>query len=366
MMQIVDALGEDGLLRCWGFSYGTALGETVAAMFPERMDKVVLDGCLNPHDYYAGIDVEQVTDSDNSFNGFFTGCAAHPEACELAQDAPTPADLKRKFYDLLYSLKYEPYVAKVKGNATIFDYNAVKALVQTALYSTKTWPILATGLHGLFAKTDTAVTALVPLQPKAPSGIYPNEGPEAYIGGIRSSDVHFRTDNLTSLQPILEQFFAKSQILGDSLSSPLLTYVQWPFRAKGAYTGEFHIKTKNPILFVGSDRDARTPLVSAQNPSSGFEGSVVLQHGGYGHTSLAQPALCTAKAIRACFVNGTLPAPGTKCEPTFGLFSNATVEQELAPIANFTKRTLESDDDGVLLSAITRLNTMIPYSGRGL
>ncbi|KAL8647820.1 MAG: hypothetical protein Q9226_006274 [Calogaya cf. arnoldii] len=366
MMQIVDALDEDRLLRYWGFSYGTALGATVAAMFPDRMDKVVLDGCLNPHDYYAGIDLEQVTDSDSSFDGFFTGCVAHPEACELAQDAPTAADLKRKFYDLLYALKYEPFVTEVKGNTTIFDYNSVKALVQTALYSTTTWPILATGLHRLFTKNDTAVEALLPLQPKLPGGIYPNEGPEAYLGGIRASDVNFRTGNLTSLYPILRQFFDKSQIFGDTLSPNLLTYVQWPFRAKGAYTGDFHVKTKHPILFVGSDRDAFTPLVSAQNASAGFEGSVVLQHGGYGHTSVSQPSLCTAKAIRAYFVNGTLPASGTKCEPTFGLFSGATAEEELAPIANFTKRTLKTDDDGVLLSAIARLNRRVPYGAHGL
>lgn len=37
-----------------GFSYGTALGATVAAMFPERMGRVVLDGVLNPYEYYHG------------------------------------------------------------------------------------------------------------------------------------------------------------------------------------------------------------------------------------------------------------------------------------------------------------------------
>lgn len=72
MMQIVDALGEDGLLRYYGsylpffeciaelkwlplgFSYGTVLGATVAAMFPDRMDKVVLDGVVNIHEWLNG------------------------------------------------------------------------------------------------------------------------------------------------------------------------------------------------------------------------------------------------------------------------------------------------------------------------
>lgn len=73
MMQIVDALDEDGLLRYWGkstpiavgksavsnivtlgVSGGTTLGATVAAMFPDRMDKVLLDGVINSHQYYNG------------------------------------------------------------------------------------------------------------------------------------------------------------------------------------------------------------------------------------------------------------------------------------------------------------------------
>lgn len=53
LMQIVDALDEDGLLRYWGVSYGTILGATVAAMFPDRMDKVIVDGVVNPFEYYT-------------------------------------------------------------------------------------------------------------------------------------------------------------------------------------------------------------------------------------------------------------------------------------------------------------------------
>lgn len=52
MMQIVDALDEDGMLRYWGFSYGSVLGATAAAMFPDRIDKMVLDGIANPETYY--------------------------------------------------------------------------------------------------------------------------------------------------------------------------------------------------------------------------------------------------------------------------------------------------------------------------
>lgn len=67
---MVDALEEDGLVRYWGkaswffdtylfandlflgVSYGVTLGATLAAMFPDRIDKMVLDGVPNPYDYY--------------------------------------------------------------------------------------------------------------------------------------------------------------------------------------------------------------------------------------------------------------------------------------------------------------------------
>jgi pimeloyl-ACP methyl ester carboxylesterase len=77
LMSVVDALDEDGMLRYWGkrlqkhymlvsnqelisfrfigASYGTTLGATVAAMFPDRMDKVILDGVVNSHEYYHAL-----------------------------------------------------------------------------------------------------------------------------------------------------------------------------------------------------------------------------------------------------------------------------------------------------------------------
>ncbi|KAJ2967649.1 hypothetical protein NUW58_g10403 [Xylaria curta] len=51
-MQIVDAVEEDGLLRYWGFSYGTDLGTMLAALFPDRVEKVIIDAVFNPNQYF--------------------------------------------------------------------------------------------------------------------------------------------------------------------------------------------------------------------------------------------------------------------------------------------------------------------------
>lgn len=52
---IAEAIGEDGLIRYIGYSYGTLLGATTAAMFPESIGRMLLDGNINPHDYYYGL-----------------------------------------------------------------------------------------------------------------------------------------------------------------------------------------------------------------------------------------------------------------------------------------------------------------------
>lgn len=55
MARVAEVLDDDSLIRYWGFSYGTLLGATIAAMFPERVDRMVLDGVLNPHEYYNAL-----------------------------------------------------------------------------------------------------------------------------------------------------------------------------------------------------------------------------------------------------------------------------------------------------------------------
>lgn len=52
IQRVAEVLDDDGLIRFWGFSYGTTLGATIAAMFPDKIDRMVIDGVFNPHEYY--------------------------------------------------------------------------------------------------------------------------------------------------------------------------------------------------------------------------------------------------------------------------------------------------------------------------
>jgi pimeloyl-ACP methyl ester carboxylesterase len=54
MERIVEALGEDGL-NYLGYSYGSILGATFAAMRPNLVKRMVLDGVSDAEAYYNDI-----------------------------------------------------------------------------------------------------------------------------------------------------------------------------------------------------------------------------------------------------------------------------------------------------------------------
>lgn len=388
IMQVVDALEEDGMVRFLGvstdspvcsisngfagISYGTALGTTLAAMFPERIDRMVLDGNLNMDQYYAGRELQQVADSDDVWAGFFKGCMEAPESlCPLKHRASSAEELQTKIEELIKTIKYAPIPLGPYMPAELVDYSTVKSMTFNGIYYPSQWPYLAGFFEGILSAN---ATTYVENYGKLAGLFAQEEGFPSYNGGealqgIRCGETAFRTDNVTDIIPTLQEFKEKSWIIGDSQSTALyISCAAWQMKAKEIYSGGFEgLKTKNPILFVGSPFDPLTPLASAKNMSSAFEGSGLVQHNGYGHSSISQPSLCTAKAVGAYFKDGTLPDPGTVCEPSVPIFRQAdeSLSTILAPLNGTTKRDIEERAEDVqLLEALGHIGRDMSRHGR--
>ncbi|MCJ1238442.1 hypothetical protein MMC14_006431, partial [Varicellaria rhodocarpa] len=213
--------------------------------------------------------IEAGAQADTVLDGFFEACVANPDE---------------------YYLKYNPFVIGSDPSTGLVNYNAVKGLIFGSLYNPTTeWQPLAGALHALLnSNTTLSIESLTafgeggvgsadPFSPAAPDAVY----------GIQCADTSLRSNNVTSLIPIIDATIAASKIAGESFAylEPI-SCAPWRFFAKERYSGNFQTQTKNPIMFVGGPFNPVTPLVSARNMSEGFEGSVVLQHNGYGHTSL--------------------------------------------------------------------------------
>ncbi|KAF2224730.1 Alpha/Beta hydrolase protein [Elsinoe ampelina] len=314
MLQIVEALNEDGLLRFWGFSYGTVLGSTFASMYPDKVEKMILDGNVNIDEWYTGINAESGRNSDDVAAGFFSSCAANPTKCALAESNLTAQQLETKVFDFIYSLQ-------TRTNYTILGQQIPYAYVLSrffnALYAPKYWPVTAQALKAIMTRNATLFKAtLDPQQPLA----FQDEGLESFYG-ISCSDGDFRASTADQLADPIKALYKYSFMYGELEVNTLAKCAQWPFLAKDREVAPYSASTKSPILFIGNTYDPITPLASAFNTSSMFPGSAVLQHNGYGHCSSASPSLCTARWTQAYWANGTLPPPGTVCQPDIALFS---------------------------------------------
>ncbi|KAF3355718.1 Maltose permease MAL61 [Verticillium dahliae VDG1] len=328
LISVVDALGEDGMLRFWGLSYGTIVAATVSAMFPERIDKMVFDGVQNPHEYYYALgDFEEWTDTDDVFSAIFSTCLDFHENCALSKYNISGAELEKKFWDFLETIKYDPLVL---GPATV-DYSTLKFITALSLYDASTWPTYTAFLDLLMTRSNDTLA----VQTMTENGwlTTKSEGDEA-IFQIRCGDRVARAASLEEFKPAIDRLTNTSRVYGDLVVALNAACAQWQVGAAERLDSDFHVKTKNPVLFVGNTWDGHTPLVSAKNVSSTFDGSGLLEIRGYGHGSHVLPSSCSLKAISAYWTDGVLPEPGTVC-PVEGVpYSGMTWADVYAEVAS--------------------------------
>ena len=104
-------------------------------MFPDRIDKMVLDGVLNMDQYYEGRELQQVADSDATWAGFFKGCMEAPDSlCPLKRHGSTAEALQSKIEVLIETVKYAPIPLGPIMPTDLVDYETLKSNIITALY----------------------------------------------------------------------------------------------------------------------------------------------------------------------------------------------------------------------------------------
>jgi hypothetical protein len=127
--------GQEKLLY-WGFSYGTILGTTFAAMQPHRIHRAVIDGVCDVPDYYRGDWLTNLQDSDSIFDKFCEYChQAGPKSCPFAT-GNSPTNIKSAYEHLLAAIKSSPVAvpASETRGPDIITYTDVKSVVMKAFY----------------------------------------------------------------------------------------------------------------------------------------------------------------------------------------------------------------------------------------
>ncbi|KAL2126217.1 hypothetical protein VTI74DRAFT_1409 [Chaetomium olivicolor] len=324
--QIRIALGEDELTG-YLVSYGTGIGQTYAAMFPDSVGRVVLDGTeyVRDHRLRGGFGWTALDNATNAWDdGFLGECVnAGPEHCALAQPKDdklvTLPDLVGRMDKLMSSLAARPVPAYLPSSGpTLVTYSALVDAIYGAMYNARSWPTLAKTLSALEDGNSTLAASLLETSawyydPETPCSVKPVPPSDAELGNlVICADSYDATepDDLDWWLSLWGNMTTKNWIAGNSRFYSVLpcrhfgTY--WP-RPAGVYRGDLNHTLKHPVLLIAETYDPATPLRNGRRllQEMGKNARLIVHHG-YGHGS-RDTSQCTEAIARAYIMNGTLP-----------------------------------------------------------
>ncbi|KAF8577644.1 hypothetical protein K439DRAFT_1418020 [Ramaria rubella] len=330
MLSITRAHGRERLLY-WGFSYGTVLGSTYAAMFPDNIERLAIDGVVEMDDYYSGRWYSNLHDTDNIIQYFYDKCAAAGAACPLS--ANTSALVEERVENIFASIKASPLpVFESPTSYGVVDYSLLKNGLFQSLYAP--FPLLSQFAYILaevekgngrpaleYAESiknqpKCGVPAIIPItRTEAGAAVMCGEG----LGAGRDyNDVEVHLRKLRGLSVFADVWTDIARIPCSG----------WKIEVKDRYAGPFNTTTSFPLLVIGNTGDPVTPLRGAKMIAEGFN-AALLTINTPGHCSLAGTSLSATKHIRRYFREGIVPPEGTVCEIENKLFGNKSEADEV-------------------------------------
>ncbi|KAK1013050.1 hypothetical protein LTS01_000863 [Friedmanniomyces endolithicus] len=118
-------------IQYWGFSYGTYLGNTFAAMFPDRVGRLIVDGVVDAYDYKKSLWSDNLLDTEKDLQGLYYHCArAGYPACALANKTgiTTAKGVEDKVFNITYSLYHNP-LPVISTSPEVITYSDVRNLI---------------------------------------------------------------------------------------------------------------------------------------------------------------------------------------------------------------------------------------------
>ncbi|KAF4960639.1 hypothetical protein FGADI_808 [Fusarium gaditjirri] len=293
VVEIAMALDEGYNIKYWGISYGTVLGQVLAGMFPDRIERMLLDGNLLADDYDECM-------------------AAKNDSCLSA------GKLSGEQHDFLEVLNHVFMVCTGVGGGL----RSPKSLLLTqsilsALYDVEGYrwldELINTALEGNRSKCSQKLgDQEFPWNPQSDL---------AHLA-IWCSDSNFRIETIEELFSFEENYQANSnpffylELLRRSVCLRWSTHTAEPINL----TSLSRVKTKNPILLVNGLYDPVTPLGNAREISARFPGSQVVVDEGVGHGSTTHPSSCIQEIVARFFIRGEMPLAGVTCKPDNNTF----------------------------------------------
>lgn len=335
---IRQAVGEDEL-NYYGVSYGTHLGATYAAMFPDLVGRMVLDSVVEPKAWATG-------NATPATEPFSTRLRSGPSAHTALKTALAECDrLGRKKCSLAPGaqqkwdkIKKRAKNGKLKVYGDRISYAELVGFSLSEMYSTYGYDFLAMILTDIYNENFKRSTPRSAQSLEA--GLTADELRERAQEIMRAPylpvDAHAKidvgdaflgvacadTDNPSGRTAWWQTVKGKpAGGFGSLWTWASASCSKWRASAKAdRFAGPWDVATANPVLVTGNIHDPATGFWAAKRLTQRLTGSRLLQLNGYGHGALGNS--CVTAAFDAYYLDGTLPDAGAQCEPDWPLFGN--------------------------------------------
>jgi len=329
-----QAVGDEQLSYL-GYSYGSILGATYSALFPDNVRALAIDGTLDPAGWSGGegsvgYRTGQGQAAAEVFEEFLAVCAeVGPQSCALAA-LGDPAEVVE---NLFTQLQEQPVDIPLPDGTLEFGYDDAVATAFSALYSPVLWSDLAATFAALASPQQQPMAA----QRSAPDidslgDLLRRLGLLEDYSGIGSALASMCVDGEHPLKPWEYRAHADA---ADAEAPHFGRYRAWvglqcefvSYTDDDAYMGPWEQTTEAPVLVIGTRHDPATPYDQTQPYADRFADASVLTVEGYGHGTLGI-STCANAAIAGYLVD---------LEATDG----ATCGQDIAPFEALPGQELE-------------------------
>ncbi|KAH7305044.1 TAP-like protein-domain-containing protein [Stachybotrys elegans] len=315
-----------GKLVFWGFSYGSFVGTTFAAMYPDRVGRLILDGVVDAYENSRPFRKSSLRDTDKVLDQFFYECQEARDRCAFYRQGDRVSDIMERYSMALENLVASPiyYIDPDSREPRVFGLSGFKKRVFAALQlPLSSFGDLAVLLNSVYAR-DTLRLATV-LRGTSPisegnklSGLSRRLANDAALVTQCADKLQPMDQTIPQIQAALTDMLGSSQF-GDvwmalnmqcngwSISSPGLPTEKLPFWARNEPAKTKRLAAVSPLL-IGNSFDPVTPLEDAVAMAREFEKAAVVELRTAGHTSLAARSGCLGEAVRDYLQSGAVSA----------------------------------------------------------
>ena len=294
-MDILRILLNEKKLNFLGKSYGTYLGTLYAALFPETVGRIVLDGAVSPNVSTRDQQLAQAIAFDNALNNFL----ASQERFKLS-------DIK----NLLSQAEVNPL--KSPGGRVATQSTVITAIAATLYDSGDGWKNLKKILDQAITKRDTKeiFKQADEYNNRAPDGTYYSNQTDISIVISCLDWKEPRTIEEMTLDR--KEFIKAAPVFGPFLNFAGLPCKYWKSEPQLPPMPLKEIKT-SPILVIGVTNDPATPYKWAQDLTKVFTNAKLLTLNGDGHTGHNQGNECIDSVVDSYFLTGKIASEPLIC-----------------------------------------------------